>query len=71
MAIKGIGREQVDIKGKKINKISKISIISLKPVLLGIKGRIGHFLLWLLCRGEVIPFGIDQTGEGYCTKKVL
>lgn len=39
------------------------SIISVKPVLLGMKGRIRHFLLWLLCRGEVIPFGTDQTGK--------
>lgn len=54
-----------------LKKIFLFSIISVKPVLLGMKGRIRYFLLRLLCRGEVIPFGTDQTGKGYCAQKVL
>ena len=55
-----------DTQEKILKNFFITSIISAKLVLLGMKGRIGDFLLQLLCRGEVIPFGTDQTGKGYC-----
>lgn len=58
-------------KNIKVKNFFKTSIISTKSVLLVVKGRIRHFLLRLLCRGEVIPFGTDQTGKGHCTEKIL
>jgi hypothetical protein len=57
--------------GKNIGNFCETSIISVKPVLLGMKGRIRHFLLWLLSRGEVIPFGIVEERKGYCAEKIL
>lgn len=56
---------------KKFKKYFKTSIISAKPVLLGMKGRIRHFLLRFSCRGEVIPFEANQTGKRYCAEKIL
>lgn len=59
------------IKDKNLKSFLYVRFFIRFHSVLTMKGRIRNLGLWLLCRGEVIPFEIKQSGKRYCTKKIL